>query len=85
MNLKNKKAFVIGFIFGLIAPAIGLFLGLQIAPLLGNILIFPFLVISKIIDTPIGNWSLVLKIVGVIFSMIIWGLLFASASSLFKK
>ncbi len=43
------------FLFGLLAPFIGLFVGLQISPLLANVLMFPFIIVSALTGTPTGT------------------------------
>ena len=76
------KPILIKFSFGLIAPFIGLFVGLQVSPWLGSVLMFPFIAVSAVTGIPIGEmpgllfgalvlvsgvaWAIVLSIPGVI-------------------
>lgn len=83
--MKNNKALTYGMIFGLIAPIIGLFAGLQLSSTLGNIFMFPFHIVGLFTDQPFGNWSTLLKIIGVLVSVISWGLLFYLISKLIKR
>ena len=73
--MKNKSL-IIGGIFELIAPFVGIFLGLQVSPLLGNIFAFPFIIISYISGQSLGNWSYILFLIATILSIIIWSLIF---------
>ena len=72
----RNKLFIYGAIFGLIIPIIGLFIGLQVHPVLGDILMFPFILLSKFTQEPFGNWSIILKGVGFLISMLFWGIIF---------
>lgn len=80
-----KKTFIIGAIFGVIASVLGLFVGLQISPVLANILLFPLLIISKIVQQPLGEWSIFLRIISLLFSMLLWGLVFSGITQLLSK
>jgi hypothetical protein len=73
---SNKKSFLIGVLFGFIAPFIGLFAGSQVAPWLGNILMFPFVLIGMLINQPLGTMPTLWLMIGLIASMISWGLIF---------
>lgn len=68
--------FLWGSIFGLLAPFLGLFAGLQVAPVLGNILMFPFVIISKITGQPFGEFSTILKLLSWALSIVLWGFIF---------
>lgn len=65
-----------GAIFGLIAPFVGIFFGLQVSTTIGNILAWPFILLVIITDVPIGMWSGVLFIFGIALSMICWAIAF---------
>lgn len=80
-----SKAFIYGAIFGLIAPMIGLFAGLQLSTVLGNLLMFPFYIIGLFTEEPFGNWSMAMRITGVLISMITWGAVFYLISKLVKR
>lgn len=80
-----SKAFIYGAIFGLIAPMIGLFVGLQLSTFLGNILMFPFYIIGLFTEEPFGNWSMAMRVLGVLLSMITWGTVFYLIFNLVKR
>jgi hypothetical protein len=82
--MKNKKAFFWGALFGLIAPIIGLFAGLQIAPIVGNILMFPFIIISHILDKPFGEFPTPLLVLSIVLSILAWGAIFSLIARLRK-
>lgn len=83
--MNNNKAFIYGLLFGLISPLIGIFAGLQLSSILGNILMFPFYIVGMFTDLPFGNWSMLIKIMGILFSMITWGTIFYMISRLTIK
>lgn len=80
-----NKAFIYGAVFGLIAPMIGLFVGLQLSTFLANILMFPFYIIGLFTEGPFGNWSMAMRVLGVLFSMITWGTVFYLIFKLVKR
>ncbi|PIE78665.1 MAG: hypothetical protein CSA15_06640 [Candidatus Delongbacteria bacterium] len=80
-----KKSILYGAIFGLIAPLVGLFLGLQVLPILGDVLLLPFHLISKSTNSSLGNLSFLLKMMGLVLSMFFWAFIFWVAASFNKK
>ena len=85
---KRNKHFLYGSIFGLLAPFIGLFAGLQIAPFLGEILMFPFVIISTVVGQPFGEFSTFMMVLSTSLSMILWGSIFVIVTKVisnFKK
>jgi|GEM_PF-5152391 len=81
----NNRNFLWGAIFGLIAPFIGMFAGLQVAPFLGTILMFPIIVLSKMIGQPFGNFSATLMILSIVLSIICWGFIFMGFAKVTSK
>jgi hypothetical protein len=81
----NKKALVWGAMFGLIAPVVGLFVGLQISPIVANVLMFPIIGLSAVLGTPFGMWSPSLMLASVILSIAAWALAFALVGKLLGK
>lgn len=73
---KNKKPAIIGFIFGLIAPIFGLFFGLQVSTMLGNIFTFPWILIASITGEAFGYWSGGMKLFAFLFSGAMWSGIF---------
>lgn len=53
-----SKSLSIGAIFGFSAPLLGMFVGLQVSPLLANILMLPIVPVSYFLGKPIGMLSL---------------------------
>lgn len=73
-----RKHLIFKFLFGLAAPFIGLFAGLQISPLLGNILMFPFIAVSALTGIPIGEMSGALFGALVLLSGVAWAVLLSA-------
>jgi hypothetical protein len=73
-----SKPLIYKLAFGLAAPFIGLFAGLQVSPLLGNILMFPFIAVSALTDIPIGEMSGVLFGALVLLSGVAWAALLSA-------
>jgi len=76
------KSALYGFVFGLIAPVIGLFVGLQLSVAVANVLMWPVLLISLITNTPFGLMSVWLRLGAWIFSAIAWAAMFYLGSIL---
>jgi hypothetical protein len=70
-----RKSLIYKFLFGVAAPFIGLFAGLQISPWLGNILMFPFVAVSALTGIPIGEMPGLLFAVLVLVSGVVWAAL----------
>jgi len=73
---EYKKELIAGIIFGAVAPFLGLFFGLQLSIFLGNILTFPLIIESTLIDKPFGEFSIFWWGVSFLLSMILWPLIF---------
>ncbi len=78
------KSIIFGAIFGLIAPFIGLFAGLQVSVVLGSILTFPLGLLYQITGTPIGMMSAGLLILGWLVSILVWAAIFYGVSRLIQ-
>lgn len=79
-----KKIFIIGAVFGVFASVFGLFVGLQLSPVLANILLFPLFIMGKILNQPLGNWSVFSRIIGLLFSMLMWGMVFVGVAKIIR-
>lgn len=79
-----KKAILLGCIVGLIAPVIGLFLGLQVSTFLGTILMLPFIMLGSIIGEAFGNFSTLQTIISFACSMLLWASIFVAITRLKK-
>lgn len=65
-----------GGLFGLVAPFIGMFIGLQVSPMVANVLMFPIIGMSAMLQSPFGAWSPALMLAGLALSIIVWALAF---------
>lgn len=81
----SKKALIWGGLFGLVAPFVGIFFGLQVSTTLGNILAFPVIVLAYVTGTPLGMWHPALMFAAVALSVVLFALIFALAAKLFRK
>ncbi len=70
-----RKSLIYKFLFGVAAPFIGFFAGLQISPWLGNILMFPFVAVSALTGIPLGEMPGLLFAVLVLVSGVVWAAL----------
>jgi len=77
MYRDHKFAACLGFLFGALSPVVGLFLGLQISTVLGNIFAFPFIALSTLVGEPIGNLSPLIMAAGILLSGLAWSFVFA--------
>lgn len=73
----HKLATILGFIFGTISPIFGLFLGLQVAPILGTIFAFPFIVSGWLSGTSILGAPPFVKVTSVLVSGVVWSFIFS--------
>lgn len=73
---NNRKIFLWGALFGIASPLLGLFAGLQVAPFLGTVLMFPFVIIAKLTGLAIENFPIGLMISSIASSFVQWGLVF---------
>lgn len=81
----NKKALIIGGVFGLVAPFVGIFMGLQVSVILGNILAFPIIGLVYVTGTPFGMWSSALMIAAIVLSTVLWALIFALIARVIRR
>ncbi len=73
-----------GFLAGILLPVFGLFIGLQVSPLLANIMLFPLLFLSEVTGIVFGNASGIQRLFFVLFSGVSWAALFFVVSRLKK-
>lgn len=81
----NKKCLIWGGLFGLIAPFIGIFAGLQISTTVGNILAFPIIGLSALTGVPFGMWGAGMMLFAFALSVVVWALIFSLIAKLFTK
>ncbi len=81
----KTTTYLLGIVLGLVVPYIGIFAGLQVSTLLGNILAFPLIAVSYITGEPFGMWGAPLWIFAILLSIIIWTAIVHGIDSLVKK
>jgi len=81
----NKNLYIGGVILGLLVPVIGVFVGLQVSTLLGNILAFPIILIVSITGTPFGYWGAGMWVLAAVLSIGLWTAIVAFVSSSVKR
>ena len=74
-----------GGVFGLVAPFIGMFIGLQVSPMVANILMFPVIAMSAALNSRFGMWSPALMLAALVLSVIVWALVFVAVDMLLKQ
>lgn len=80
-----KKVIIAGALFGLIAPIVGLGIVLTYSSIIGKLLLAPFILITLITDIPIGEYSIVMKIIGLALSILLWPCVFVLVAKLYRK
>lgn len=80
-----NKYFRWGAVFGLLAPFIGMFAGLQIVPFLGTVLMFPFVIVGELVNQPFGDFSTPLKLLSLVLSVAFWGTVFFAIAKLIPQ
>lgn len=81
----SKKYLILGGAFGIIAPFIGIFLGLQVSVALGNILAFPVIGLAYLTGHPFGMWHPLMMVLAIVLSVFVWALIFGFVAKLIKK
>ncbi len=81
----SKAALLWGALFGLLAPIVGLFLGLQVSVVIANVLLWPALLMSSVLGAPLGTWNIWLMLGGMLVSVLVWALVFGIAHLIYKK
>ena len=72
----NKKLLISGGVFGLIAPIIGMFFGLQVSTVLGTIFAFPVIALVYVTGQPFGYWGGGMMVLAFALSAVAWALIF---------
>ena len=68
--LALRTGLIAGAVCGFFAPLFGLFLGLQVSPALGTLVMAPFVALSALTGTPIGEMSGFLRWTGLALSIL---------------
>ncbi|MEM7114699.1 MAG: hypothetical protein AAF614_19845 [Chloroflexota bacterium] len=83
MNIPKSAIF--GFVFGLIAPFIGLFFGLQVSVFLGNLLMLPFQAFFALTGIPFGEMSGLVVLLLTLVSGVLWAAIFYVIARLLNR
>ncbi|MEM8976789.1 MAG: hypothetical protein AAGD43_32470 [Pseudomonadota bacterium] len=70
------RTVVVGAVFGLIAIWFGLFVGLQVNVVLGQLLVLPAAVVATLSGVPIMKMPLALWIIAIALQCLTWALIF---------
>ncbi|MBI2612819.1 hypothetical protein HYW59_03380 [Candidatus Kaiserbacteria bacterium] len=81
----NRKALMWGGVFGLVAPFVGLFIGLQVSPVVANVLMFPIIGLAYVVGQPFGMWNPMLMLLGLALSVAAWALVFSIVAKFLKR
>ena len=81
----RKRVYILGILVGITAPIFGLFIGLQVSSILGNILTSPLILLSLITGEPFGTMPKGLWLVGVLISVGLWIAIFALIDKLVRR
>ncbi len=70
LTLGNIITLVIGIVAGVVMPVIGLFIGLQVSPSLGTVLVAPYIGVATLFDTYVGSMSGFARLLGLALSIV---------------
>ena len=73
-----KKAVLAGLITGFLMPLFGLFIGLQVSPILGTLILGPALLPTLLSGTPLGLLPPLVRLLALFMSMLFWAAFFAA-------
>ncbi|MES0868414.1 hypothetical protein [Pseudovibrio sp. SCP19] len=76
---------IAGALFGIIAVPLGFFVGLQVSPVLANILLLPFIIVSWSSGIPLGDMSALLLVWSTVLSVAFWATVFGLVGFGIKK
>ena len=75
LTLGNVITLVIGIVAGIIVPVIGLFIGLQVSPAFGTVLVAPYIAVAALFDTHLGHMHGFARLLGLGLSILTYVLL----------
>jgi len=81
----NKKAIIYGGVFGLLAPLFGVFVGLQVNPFVGTLLLLPVIGMSIVLGDPIGMFGTGTKILAIGVSVVFWIFVFIGVQKMINS
>ena len=70
------KVYIFAAVFGLFVTSFGLFAGLQLSPILGNIFAFPFVISALITGTGVFTYSRSVVLGLFLFTSLFWASIF---------
>ena len=76
---------IAGALFGIIVVPLGFFVGLQVSPVLANVLLLPFIAVSWSSDIPLGDMSALLLVWSTVLSVAFWATVFGLVGFGIKK
>ncbi|MFS8181321.1 hypothetical protein ACMG4P_07115 [Pseudovibrio denitrificans] len=76
---------IAGALFGIIVVPLGFFVGLQVSPVLANILLLPFIAVSWSSGIPLGDMSVLLLVWSTVLSVAFWATVFGLVGFGIKK
>lgn len=85
MHRILSLAAIFSFLFGVLTPFVGVFLGLQVAPLLGTIFAFPLLAAGWLVGEPIGQLSPLIRAGALLASGLVWSFIFVLTAKVLKR
>ena len=81
MLKRHPFAATAGFLFGVLVPLLGVFLGLQVSPALGNLFAFPLIAMAWALGEPIGQLSSLSRVAALLASGLLWCCVFAAVAA----
>jgi hypothetical protein len=79
---RNRRSAMVGFLWGLAAPLIGLNLGLTLSPTIGTLLTLPWIALSAMMDQGMLELQPAFIIAAFLISGAIWSILFVVIAAL---
>jgi hypothetical protein len=79
---RNRRSAMVGFLWGLVAPLIGLNLGLTLSPTIGTLLTLPWIALSAMMDQGMLELPPAFIIAAFLISGAIWSILFIVIAAL---
>jgi len=80
----NLVTLLIGAVAGVLAPMIGVFVGLQVSSTWGTVLVAPYIAVAALSDNYLGNMSGAARLLGLGLSILTYVLLAFGVRHLFR-
>ena len=75
LTLGNVVTLAFGIVAGIILPVVGLFVGLQVSPVLGTVLVAPYIAVAALFDTYLGHMDGFARLLGLGLTVLTYVLL----------